>query len=154
DLLARPAAKYAFIAQHQGEFTVQLMCRVLAVSSSGYYAWRKRPLSQRAQADAVLLAQIRQGPQASKQRYCSPRIQTELQALGYRCTQKRVARLMQLHGIRGKCKQRRKVRTTDSHHGFPVAPNLLAQQFTAEAPNQKWLADLTYIPTAEGWLYL
>ena len=92
--------------------------------------------------------------QASQQRYGSPRIQTELRALGYRCTQKRVARLMQLHGIRGKCKQRRKVKTTDSQHGVAVAPNLLAQQFTAEAPNQKWLADLTYIPTTEGWLYL
>jgi len=130
------------------------MCRVLDVSTSGYYAWRKRRPSQRAQANAVLLRQIRQVHQASKQRYGSPRVQRELQALGYRCTQKRVARLMQVHGIRGKCKQRRQVRTTDSQHRLPVAPNWLAQQFTAAGPNQKWLADLTYIPTAEGWLYL
>jgi transposase InsO family protein len=130
------------------------MCRVLDVSISGYYAWRKRQPSQRAQANVVLVAQIRQVHQASKQRYGSPRVQRALRALGYRCTQKRVARLMQVHGIRGKCKQRRQVRTTDSQHRLPVAPNRLAQHFTATAPNQKWLADLTYIPTAEGWLYL
>jgi putative transposase len=133
---------------------VTLMCRVLDVSTSGYYAWRKRQPSPRAQANATLVAQIRQVHQASKQRYGSPRVQRELQALGYRCTQKRVARLMQVHGIRGKCKQRRQVRTTDSQHHLPVAANWLAQQFTAAGPNQKWLADITYIPTAEGWLYL
>jgi putative transposase len=133
---------------------VSLLCRVLDVSTSGYYAWRKRQPSQRAQANLALVAQIRQVHQASKQRYGSPRVQRELQALGYHCTQKRVARLMQMHGIRGKCKQRRQVRTTDSQHDLPVAPNRLAQQFMAAAPNQKWLADITYIPTAEGWLYL
>jgi len=130
------------------------MCRVLEVSTSGYYAWRKRRPSARAQANAALVQQIRQVHQASKQPYGSPRIHAELQTLWYGCTQKRVAQLMHLHGIRGQCKQRRQVRTTDSQHHFPVAPNLLAQQFTAAAPNQKWLADLTYIPTAEGWLYL
>jgi putative transposase len=101
-----------------------------------------------------LVAQIRQVHQASQQRYGSPRVQRALRALGYHCTQKRVARLMQVHGMRGKGKQRRQVRTTDSRHGLPVAPNRLAQHFTAAGPNQKWLADLTYVATAEGWLYL
>ena len=133
---------------------MSLMCRVLDVSTSGYYAWRQRRPSARAQANATLVEQIRQVHQASKQRYGSPRVQRELQALGYRCTQKRVARLMQVYGMRGKCKQRYQVRTTDSQHRFPVAPNRLAQQFTATALTQKWLADLPYSPTAEGWLYL
>jgi putative transposase len=141
-LLTRPATKYAFIAEQQGTFTVSLLCRVLDVSMSGYYAWRKRQPSQRAQANMVLVAQMRQVHQASQQRYGSPRVQRALQALGYRCTQKRVARLMQVYGIRGKCKQRRQVRTTDSQHRLPVAPNLLAQQFTAAGPNQKWLAEI------------
>ena len=102
---------------------MSLLCRVLDVSTSGYYAWRKRQPSQRAQANLALVAQIRQVHQASKQRYGSPRVHPELQALGYCCTQKRVARLMRLHGMRGKCKQRRQVRTTDSQHRLPVAPN-------------------------------
>lgn len=156
--LARPTAKYAFIAEQQGAFTVSLLCRVLDVSTSGYDAWRKRQPSQRAQANVALVAQIRQVHQASKRRYGSPCVQRALQALGYRCTQKRVARLMQVQGMRGKSKQRRQVRTTDSQHRLPVAPNLLAQQFTAAAPNQKWhprgTRDITYIPTDEGWLYL
>jgi putative transposase len=130
------------------------MGRVLDISVSGYYAWRSRRVSQRAQAKAQLVEQIRQVHQASRGTYGSLRIHAELQAGGYHCNVKRVARLMRLHGIRGKCRRRKKVVTTDSKHTLPVAANGLDQQFSATAPTQKWVADLTYLPTAEGWLYL
>jgi transposase InsO family protein len=130
------------------------MCRVLDVSISGYYAWRVRPVSQREQANAQLVAHIRQVHAHSRSTYGSPRIHAELKECGYPCNVKRIARLMRLHGIRGKCRRRKKVLTTDSQHGLPVVVNVLDQQFTATAPNQKWVADITYLPTQEGWLYL
>lgn len=134
------------------------MCCVLDVSASGYYAWRERrttpEASQRRQAERELVEEIRQAHQESGKRYGSPRICKELRAKGKRCNVKRVARLMRRAGLRGKCHPRRKVITTDSKHNLPVAENVLNQQFTAIAPNQKWVADITYLPTAEGWLYL
>lgn len=130
------------------------LCQVLEVSVSGYYAWRGRPISRQAQANLELIQQIRQVHQASRGTYGSPRIHAELKARGYRCTEKRVARLMQQHGLRGKWRQRKKVVTTNAQHTLPVAENVLNQEFMATAPNQKWLADITYLPTAEGWLYL
>ena len=130
------------------------MCAVLAVSVSGYYDWCERPVSQREQANAALVAEIRQVHAESLETYGSPRVHKELCERGQRCSRNRIERLMRKQGIRGKCKRRRKVVTTDSQHNFPVAPNLLNQKFEATAPNQKWLADITYIPTAEGWLYL
>lgn len=133
---------------------MERLCQVLDVSVSGYYAWRQRPVSQQAQSNAVLLEKIRQVHQASRSTYGSPRVHAELKECGYRCNEKRVARLMHRHGIRGKDRQRRKVMTTDSRHSLPVAENVLNQQFMADAPNQKWLADITYLPTEEGWLYL
>lgn len=130
------------------------MCRVLAVSVSGSYAWCERPASQREQLNEVLVAEIRQVHTESLETYGSPRIHQELCGRGRCCSRKRVERLMRQHRIPGKCKRRRKVVTTDSQHSLPVAPNQLNQEFQATAPNQKWLADITYIPTAEGWLYL
>ncbi len=130
------------------------MCRVLQVSVSGYYAWCQRPVSQRTQANASLLVAIRQAHAESLTTYGSPRIYRELRAHGYCGSRKRIERLMHLHGIRGKCKRRRKVLTTNARHPWPVAPNRLNQAFQAEAPNCKWVTDITYIATGEGWLYL
>lgn len=131
-----------------------LLCRVLEVSVSGYYAWRKRQPSRRQQEDERLSKLIQCVHAESRQRYGSPRIHAELQAQGIRCGRKRVARLMRQAGLRGKCKGRRRICTTESKHKLPVAENVLQQDFTAEQPNTKWVADITYIPTDEGWLYL
>lgn len=131
-----------------------LLCRVLDISVSAYYAWRKRQPSRRQQEDARLSETIQRVHAESHQRYGSPRIHAELQAQGIRCGRKRVARLMRQAGLRGKCKWRRRICTTDSKHKLPVAENVLKQDFTAEQPNTKWVADITYIPTDEGWLYL
>ena len=145
--------RYAFIAEHSGQFAVTELCRVVGVAPSGYYAWRQRPASQRQADNERLVERIRQVHQASRQTYGSPRITVELREGGEGCNHKRVERLMRLHGIRAKS-PRRFVRTTDSNHSQPVADNLLNQQFEAEAPNRVWTADITYIDTAEGWLYL
>lgn len=142
-----------FIRDHRHEFRVWLMCRVLGVSRSGYYAWLGRPESERSQADRRLVSQIRLAHQRSRRSYGSPRITDELIAAGALCGRHRVARLMRVHGIKAKTVKRFRV-TTDSQHRYPVAPNLLNRAFTATRPNQVWLADITYIPTAEGWLYL
>lgn len=146
--------KYQFISKHRDEFEISVMCRVLGVSRSGYYAWLKCPVSPRKMADQLLLAQIQQSYQQSRQTYGSPRVHAELVEQGFRCGRNRVARLMRLHSLSARQKRRFRVQTTDSDHNLPVAPNLLAQEFEAQQPDQKWLADITYIPTAEGWLYL
>jgi len=146
--------KYQFIADHREEFEITVMCRVLAVSRSGYYAWRNRPTSARKMADQELSQHIKQIHDQSRQTYGSPRIQAELAENGVNCGCKRVARLMRQEELFAKQSRKFKVITTDSAHPYPVAPNLLAQDFTASRPNEKWLTDITYIPTAEGWLYL
>ena len=130
------------------------MCGVLEVAVSGYYAWRRRPVSRQTQANAALLVAIRRIYTASQGTYGSPRIWAELQANGERCAEKRVARLMQQAQIRARTKGKRKVVTTDSRHALPVAANTLNQAFRATAPNQKWVGDITYIATRQGWLYL
>lgn len=146
--------RYRFIEDHRGTWPVPVMCDVFQVSTSGYYAWRSRPESQRAAENRVLLDSIRRVHEASQGRYGSRRVHAALRADGRRVGRRRVERLMRRHGVRGLIGQRRRVQTTDSHHAFPVAPNLLERRFTAERPNQVWLADLTYILTGEGWLYL
>jgi putative transposase len=145
--------KYRLIEAHHQEFEVKAMCQVLAVSRSGYYAWRKRVPSPRTRANQELVAQIRQIHAKSRQTYGSPRVHAALRAQGVCCNRKRVERLMRLHGIQAKQRRRYK-RTTQRHPTRPAAPNLLARDFTAEKPNQKWVADITYISTFEGWLYL
>lgn len=146
--------KFQFIDQHQHQFVIAVMCRVLSVSRSGYYAWRKRPASPRKMANDIVLEKIKAAHRKSRQTYGSPRIQAELVAQGIRCGHNRVARLMRLNGLRAKQKRAFKVKTTDSNHHQPVAPNLLDQDFQTDQPDRKWLTDITYIATAEGWLYL
>jgi len=146
--------KYQFIAAHRQEFEIRVMCRVLGVSRSGYYAWRQRPVSAREMANQQLTEQIKQIHQQSDQTYGSPRIQAELADQGVQCGHNRVARLMRQAELQPKQKGKFKVTTTDSAHDEPVAPNRLNQDFSASRPNEKWLADITYIPTDEGWLYL
>lgn len=146
--------KFDFIEAHRTEFKVTIMCRVLGVSRSGYYAWLKRPPSAREMANQELKQQIKTIYDHSRQTYGSPRIQVELAENGVKCGVNRVAQLMQAQQLRAKQSRKFKVTTTDSAHDYPVAPNRLNQDFTASRPNEKWLADITYIPTDEGWLYL
>ena len=145
--------RFRFIEDHREMFLVRVMCSVLEVSASGYYAWRGRSEGIRSQANQALLGDIRRVHAESRRRYGSPRVHAALQAEGHRVGRNRVARLMRQHGIGVRTKRRFRV-TTDSKHAFPVAPNLLDRQFTAPGPNRVWLADMTYIPTGEGWLYL
>jgi putative transposase len=146
--------KFRFIADHQEEWPVRVMCDVLGVSPAGYFAWRCRPESARAAATRTLLADVRRLQAQHRGRYGSPRMHAALRAEGRSVSRGRVERLMRRHGIRAAASRRFRPVTTDSRHGLPVAPNLLEQRFEASAPNQVWLADLTYVPTGEGWLYL
>jgi putative transposase len=145
--------KFQFIRDHREDFPVRLMCRVLDVSSSGFYDWLERPESPRAVENRALVAKIQAIHGDSRRTYGSPRVHASLQDAGYRIGRHRVARLMRDHGIRAKTKRKFRV-TTDSRHDHPVAPNRLDRQFAVAAPNTAWVADISYIPTREGWLYL
>jgi len=145
--------RYGFIEAHRNDYAIKMMCRVLGVSRSGYYAWRSRPPSSRAQANQELLKHIKLVHQDSRQTYGSPRIHAELREQGLQCNQKRVARLMRLHGIQAKQRRRYKL-TTRVNPRRAAAANLLNRHFKAEHVNQKWVADITYVSTHEGWLYL
>lgn len=145
--------KFAFIHVHRRQFPVRRLCQVLEVSPSGYYAWRKRPPSRRERDNQQLLEKIRSIHVKSRKTYGSPRVHAQLRKQGVRCSRKRVAGLMRRHQIWAELPKKR-VRTTQSEHGLPVAPNVLKQDFSAQRPNEKWVSDLTYIPTREGWLYL
>lgn len=145
---------YKFMAAQTGEFRIERMCRVLGVARSGYYAWRSRPISQRADVDEALLVKIEQEYRISRGTYGSPRIHAALHKQGVKCSRKRIARLMRLHKITGRKRQKRRPVTTQRDVNAVPAPNLLNQEFSASAPNQKWVSDITYIETAEGWLYL
>ena len=142
------------IAANRGEYTIELMCRALDVSVSGYYAWRSRAASQREQEDHILLEKIREAHQNSRKLYGSPRIHAVLQQKGIQVSCKRVARLMRQAGIHSARHVRRRTQTTDSEHHRPVAPNLLQRDFSADAPNQKWLGDILGLWTDDGWLYI
>jgi len=145
--------KYWFMDQHRSSHGVQKMCRVLGVSRSGYYRWKSQPQSKRQKDDEKILMGIRESHKNSRRAYGSPRITEDLQAQGMRCGENRVARLMKIHGIIGKAKEKFKA-TTNSKHTLPVADNLLNQNFEAEKSNTVWVSDITYIATLEGWLYL
>ena len=150
------SAKYACITQHRSAFPVTLMCRVLTVSPSGYYAARQRPASAHAARDERLLVAIRVAHRQSRRRYGAPRIQQELLAEGTAVSRKRIARLMRTDGLRGR-RPRRFVRTTDSGHAEPVAPNTVAQGFAPAligGPDRVWASDITSLRTRQGWLYL
>jgi len=145
--------KYLFIEKHQLNYPVRQLCQSLGVSRSGYYAWQKRQTQEPDPQQKALLEHIRRIHQMSRRTYGSPRVWAQLRAEGFHYNHKRIARLMRLTGIVGQRKHR-KVSTTNSRHAYPVAPNLLNREFQAEQANQKWVADITYIPTREGWLYL
>lgn len=130
------------------------MCDVLDVSTSGYYDWCDRPPSARQQANDKLLEAIREEYKASRQTYGSPRIQAALKRKGWQVGKNRIARLMRKNGIVGKAPERKFPRTTQRAERALAAPNILSQQFTASRPNAIWLADITYVDTYEGWLYL
>jgi putative transposase len=146
--------KYGFMASHESEHDVKRMSKVLDVSRSGYYAWRKRPESQRAQDNQGLLMQIHAEYRLSGKTYGSPRIHAALQRKGATCSRKRVARLMHLYQIAARTTHKHKPQTTQRDQQATPAPNLLNQDFYSWKPNQKWVSDITYIDTAEGWLYL
>lgn len=145
--------RYAFISAHEGKFAMKLMCRVLGVSRSGYYAHRTRPQSRRSVENGRLLNRIRTVHEKSRRTYGSPRVYWQLAAEGETCSKGRVERLMAANEIRAK-RKRNFVVTTDSKHCLPVAPNIVERQFSVDEPNSVWSSDITYIPTAEGWLYL
>jgi putative transposase len=147
--------RYRFIEDHRSVWPIAVQCEVLQVARSGYYAWRKRPPSPRAQRQANLTDRI-QAIHAQKHQdvYGALRIHQELIAQGHACNRKTVAKCMKAAGIRAKTVQKFRVLTTDSNHSHPVAPNLVDRNFTPSERNQTWTADITYIPTDEGWLYL
>jgi transposase InsO family protein len=145
--------RFQFIDEHRDKVAVTLMCNVLGVSPSGYYAWRKRPPSAREMANQDLFNKIEVVYNENHGVYGSPRIYRELDDQGVACSENRVARLMRLRGLQAKQTKRFKT-TTKRNTVHPVAPNLLKRDFAADRPDQKWLADLTYISTLEGWLYL
>jgi len=130
------------------------MCKVLKVSASSYYYWRKNPASKRNQQQKELFAHIRQVYDESKGRYGSPRIAAELQARGIRVSRPRVARAMKKMGLKSIIRRKYRVKTTDSKHSFQVSNNHLNRDFSAVRVAEKWVSDLTYIKTAEGWIYL
>ena len=144
---------YQFIERHQDHYPVERTCSVLGVARSAYYRWKRHSPSQREKDNETLIDHIRRIHKLSRKAYGSPRVYYQLKKLGIACSPKRVARLMQQDNLKGRRKYRR-VRTTDSQHTFPVANNILNREFAAERPNEKWVADITYIPTDEGWLYL
>jgi transposase InsO family protein len=145
---------YRFIDEHQGQWPVRWLCETLEVCPAGYYAWRQRPRSAGEQRRDTLLVEVRAVNAEVKARYGSPRIHAELVARGHDCCVNTVARLMREHGIAAKTARKFRCTTTDSDHDLPVAENLLGRQFDPSVANEVWLADITYIPTREGWLYL
>jgi putative transposase len=146
--------RFRFIEDRRADYPVTIMCDVLGVSPAGYYAWRSRPESRRSAANRELVDDIRRVHHDTSGRYGSPRIHIELKAQGRGASRGRIERLMRHHGIRAIMARPRWVRTTDSRHDLPIAPNLLDRNFTATAPNRIWLADITYVETNQGWLYL
>ncbi len=149
--------KYAFIYRNKRVWPISVQCRVLRVSVAGYHEHfvRRREMVQRRHlSEEALLVHIRAVFAENRGAYGWPRLWRELRARGIRVGKLRVQRLMQRNGIRARGKRRFRITTTDSRHGLPIAPNLLDRNFTAAAPNQVWVGDVTYIATDEGWLFL
>jgi len=145
--------RYAFIEQNRGSYPLQALCTALQVSDSGFTTWQRGEGPTKWLSDGELLKRIREIHEETKAAYGSPRIFLELKGRGFPVSKGRVERLMRENGLRGRHKRRFKA-TTDSKHTLPVAPNLLDQNFETERPDQAWTADITYVATAEGWLYL
>ena len=144
---------FRFIDAEKADYPVTALCRMLGVSKSGYYAWRSRPPSGRRRRDAPLIEKIRQIHSRSRETYGYPRVHAELRSLGVKCGRRRIARLMRAEGLWG-CVRGKKRRTTRRDPRAAPAPDLLRGDFGAAEPNRVWLADITYIPTREGFLYL
>jgi len=146
-------SRYRLIHAERATYPVVLLCRVLGVARSGYYAWARRGVSARATADEALTAQITQVSMGSRRTYGAPRVHAALRAEGVRCGCRRVARLMRAAGLVG-CPRRRRARTTVADPAQPPVPNPVARDFAAPAPDRLWVGDITYVATWEGWLYL
>jgi transposase InsO family protein len=136
------------------QYPVCQLCQVLEVTRSGYYAWLKGQETPRDQANRALMAEIGRIYQQKRGRYGSPRVTAQLRQEGHRCNHKRVERLMRQHGLRGRSSRKRRICTTHSKHDQPIAPNLLRGRAAPRRPNEVWVADITYVPTAQGWLFL
>jgi putative transposase len=146
--------KYAFMAAHEKEHSVKRMCHVLGVQRSGYYAWKKRPISKREQDNAELLIKVREAFEISRKTYGALRIQHYWRHNGYEFSRYRIGRIMKTAQLVPRKAMKWHPQTTKQRRGARVAPNLLNQEFRASRTNEKWVADITYIDTAEGWLYL
>lgn len=144
---------FELIEAEKGEFPVSMMCRVLEVSRAGYYAWRERGPSERAKQNVELVAEIVEIHQESRGTYGSPRVHAELRERGFEVSRKRVERKMREQGLAGRRRPRFR-RTTDSNHGEPIAPNIVAREFIVDEPDRVWVADITYVWTVQGWMYL
>jgi putative transposase len=144
---------FRLVEAQKADYPVSLLCRVLKVSRSGYYAWRDRPPSRRSVEDASLTAKIREIHEGSRHTYGYPRVHAELRALGVECGRRRVARLMREEGLQG-CMRGRRRSTTRRDESVAPAPDLVDRRFLAASPDRLWLADITYVPTREGFLYL
>jgi len=145
--------RFAFVEKHRKSIPTDRLCRIVDVTPRGYRAWRGRPASRRQREDLVLLAHIREQHRLSLNSYGRPRMTEELKELGLDIGHRRVGRLMRQNGISAVRTHKYKV-TTDSNHKFNIAPNLLSRNFSADRPNQKWVVDISYVWTREGWLYL
>jgi transposase InsO family protein len=145
--------KFELVDAEKANYPVEVLCDVLGVSRSGFYAWKKRSPSERAKKRARLATAIAATHKKSKRRYGSPRIHRALRENGVRVSRKTVEKVMRENGIVARSKRRFR-RTTDSNHAYPIAPNLLERDFEPKAPNQVWAGDVTYIATDEGWAYL
>ena len=146
--------KFGFIAKHRGIWPVDVQCGALGVSRSGFYAWRTRPRSVRARTDVAILQTMRTSFALSDSTYGVRRMLDEVRAAGHSCGRERVARLMRGAALRARPRRRALPSDTGTRAVHRIAPNVLDRQFTATAPNQKWVADFTYIWTHEGWLFL
>jgi putative transposase len=144
---------FKLVEAEKADYPVSLLCRVLKVSRSGYYAWRDRPSSRRSVEDVALTGKIREIHEGSRHTYGYPRVHAELRALGVECGRRRVARLMREEGLQG-CMRGRRRSTTRRDESVACAPDLVDRHFLAAAPDRLWLADITYVPTREGFLYL
>nr|WP_232515635.1 IS3 family transposase [Aeribacillus pallidus] len=152
-LRERPSVKYSFIHKHRFDYRLEKMCEVLKVSRSGYYKWRDRPKSARQERREELTQEVRRVYIESRQLYGSPKVTKKLNHEGIKVSQKTVSRIMNEEGMKSRTVKKHKA-TTNSKHNHPVHENVLNQHFTVTKPNEVWVADITYIPTDEGWLYL
>src|ERR671921_2231665 len=146
--------RYRFVAIERASFPVRMLCRLVGAAVSGFYAWLRRGPARHHENDRRMSERIKAIFAASRRTYGSPRVHAELRAQGVRVSRKRVERLMRAAGLAVPITRRRVPRTTDSRHDHPVAPNLLGRRFAADRPDAVWLADISYIPAGEGWLYL